>query len=119
MYFFCRVNNLLLKYVFKNVNGSPPCNYKVEGDLLSLVFSPLVFECVRYCPTLNITEYVPLIVKIFPRMYMLKFPGYPTFHNSLNYFRALKTKHDTPKYGLIYHASLVGQSSSKTKGKVI
>ena len=24
-------------------------------------------------------------------------------------FRALKAKHDTPKYGLIYHASLVGQ----------
>lgn len=24
-------------------------------------------------------------------------------------FRALKTKHDTPKYGLIFHASLVGQ----------
>ncbi len=24
-------------------------------------------------------------------------------------FRALKTKHDTPKYGLIYHASLIGQ----------
>ena len=28
-------------------------------------------------------------------------------------FRALKTKHDTPKYGLIYHATLVGQSSQK------
>jgi len=28
-------------------------------------------------------------------------------------FRALKTKHDTPKYGLIYHASLVGQSNQK------
>ncbi len=27
-------------------------------------------------------------------------------------FRALKTKHDTPKYGLIYHASLVGQVDS-------
>ena len=26
-------------------------------------------------------------------------------------FRALKTKHDTPKYGLIYHASLVGQAT--------
>lgn len=25
-------------------------------------------------------------------------------------FRALKTKHDTPKYGLIFHASLVGQA---------
>jgi len=33
-------------------------------------------------------------------------------------FRALKTKHDTPKYGLIYHASLVGQAAPKNKGKV-
>ena len=33
-------------------------------------------------------------------------------------FRALKTKHDTPKYGLIYHASLIGQSAQKNKGKV-
>lgn len=33
-------------------------------------------------------------------------------------FRALKTKHDTPKYGLIYHASLIGQASPKLKGKV-
>jgi len=33
-------------------------------------------------------------------------------------FRALKTKHDTPKYGLLYHASLVGQASPKNKGKI-
>jgi len=33
-------------------------------------------------------------------------------------FKALKTKHDTPKYGLIYHAQLVTQASSKLKGKV-
>ena len=33
-------------------------------------------------------------------------------------FRALKTKHDTPKYGLIYHASLVGQATGKNKGKI-
>lgn len=33
-------------------------------------------------------------------------------------FRALKSKHDTPKYGLIYHASLVGQSAPKDKGKI-
>jgi len=33
-------------------------------------------------------------------------------------FRALKTKHDTPKYGLIYHASLIGQSTGKNKGKI-
>jgi nucleolar protein 58 len=30
----------------------------------------------------------------------------------------LRTKHDTPKYGLIYHASLVGLASSKLKGKI-
>eukprot|EP01104_Vermistella_antarctica_P012224 TRINITY_DN34_c0_g1_i1.p1 TRINITY_DN34_c0_g1~~TRINITY_DN34_c0_g1_i1.p1 ORF type:complete len:540 (-),score=252.41 TRINITY_DN34_c0_g1_i1:88-1707(-) len=33
-------------------------------------------------------------------------------------FRALKVKHNTPKYGLIYHASLVGQASQKNKGKM-
>ncbi|KAM3200363.1 Nucleolar protein 58 [Capsicum annuum] len=33
-------------------------------------------------------------------------------------FRALKTKHATPKYGLIYHASLIGQAASKYKGKI-
>ncbi|CAN1838097.1 Probable nucleolar protein 5-1 [Linum perenne] len=33
-------------------------------------------------------------------------------------FRALKTKHATPKYGLIYHASLVGQAPPKMKGKI-
>merc|ERR1712070_1173977 len=33
-------------------------------------------------------------------------------------FRALKTKHDTPKYGLIYHASLIGQAAPKFKGKI-
>ncbi|XP_030010719.1 nucleolar protein 58 isoform X1 [Sphaeramia orbicularis] len=33
-------------------------------------------------------------------------------------FRALKTRKDTPKYGLIYHASLVGQTTPKNKGKI-
>eukprot|EP00794_Sanderia_malayensis_P017670 gene17670-19432_t len=33
-------------------------------------------------------------------------------------FRALKTKHDTPKYGLIYHASMVGSSVPKNRGKI-
>ena len=33
-------------------------------------------------------------------------------------FRALRTKHDTPKYGLIYHASLVGGANPKLKGKI-
>ncbi|XP_019379051.1 PREDICTED: nucleolar protein 58 isoform X2 [Gavialis gangeticus] len=33
-------------------------------------------------------------------------------------FRALKSKRDTPKFGLIYHASLVGQTTPKNKGKI-
>jgi nucleolar protein 58 len=33
-------------------------------------------------------------------------------------FRALKSKHETPKYGLIYHASLIGQAQPKFKGKI-
>lgn len=33
-------------------------------------------------------------------------------------FRALKTKRDTPKYGLIYHAQLIGQAPGKLKGKM-
>ena len=35
-----------------------------------------------------------------------------------NVYRALKTKHETPKYGLIYHASLIGQAAPKFKGKI-
>jgi len=33
-------------------------------------------------------------------------------------FRAIKTRHQTPKYGLIYHASLVGSAPTKYKGKI-
>ena len=33
-------------------------------------------------------------------------------------FRAMKTKHNTPKYGLIYNCSLVGQAKQKLKGKI-
>ena len=42
----------------------------------------------------------------------------PDVHYPAPPFRALKTKHDTPKYGLIYHASLVGQTAPKNKGKI-
>lgn len=33
-------------------------------------------------------------------------------------FRAMKTKKNTPKYGLIYNASLVGQAQAKFKGRI-
>ncbi len=33
-------------------------------------------------------------------------------------FKAMRTKHNTPKYGLIYHASLVGAAAASVKGKI-
>ena len=33
-------------------------------------------------------------------------------------FKAIKTKHNTPKYGIIYQAQLVANTSTKMKGKV-
>ncbi|KAI0199580.1 Nop-domain-containing protein [Astrocystis sublimbata] len=33
-------------------------------------------------------------------------------------FRALKTKSNTPKYGLIFHSSFIGRASQKDKGRV-
>ena len=33
-------------------------------------------------------------------------------------FRAIKKKQNTPKYGIIYHASIVGNAPPKIKGKI-
>lgn len=33
-------------------------------------------------------------------------------------FRALKTKGNTPKYGIIYHSTFIGRASSKNKGRI-
>ncbi|KAF2278409.1 Nop-domain-containing protein [Westerdykella ornata] len=33
-------------------------------------------------------------------------------------FRALKTKGNTPKYGLIYHSSFIGKTAAKSKGRI-
>ncbi|KAI0533173.1 pre-rRNA processing nucleolar protein-like protein Sik1 [Xylaria digitata] len=33
-------------------------------------------------------------------------------------FRALKTKSNTPKYGLIYHSSFIGRAGNKDKGRI-
>merc|ERR1711959_43003 len=33
-------------------------------------------------------------------------------------FRALKTKGNTPKYGLIYHSTFIGRAAQKNKGRI-
>lgn len=34
------------------------------------------------------------------------------------YNSALKTKGNTPKYGLIYHSSFIGRAGTKNKGRI-
>lgn len=34
------------------------------------------------------------------------------------YFRALKTRGNTPKYGLIFHSSFIGRASARNKGRM-
>lgn len=34
------------------------------------------------------------------------------------YIRALKTKGNTPKYGLLYHSSFIGRAGTKNKGRI-
>lgn len=40
--------------------------------------------------------------------------------SKLNYFcfRALKTRGNTPKYGLIFHSSFIGRASARNKGRM-
>merc|ERR1711975_50488 len=33
-------------------------------------------------------------------------------------FRALKTKGNTPKYGLLYHSTFIGRAKDKNKGRI-
>lgn len=34
------------------------------------------------------------------------------------YFRALKTRGNTPKYGLIFHSTFIGRAGAKNKGRI-
>ena len=46
-------------------------------------------------------------------------PLTPSLSLSLSsYYRALKTKGNTPKYGLIFHSSFIGRAGSKNKGRI-
>jgi snoRNA binding domain, fibrillarin len=79
----------------------------------SFLFSSLLYEIILIIPTcvacilgslINLAKHPASTVQILGAEKAL--------------FRAMKTKHDTPKYGLLYHASLVGQTNPKYKGKV-
>merc|ERR1712115_422365 len=39
-------------------------------------------------------------------------------HVTINLFRALKTRGNTPKYGLIFHSTFIGRAGAKNKGRI-
>ena len=79
--------------------------------LVVLIISDDDVVCHSYSDFLN-SQLKGSPLKIFHHLTCVR---WISFYYSL---QALKTKHDTPKYGLIYHAQLVGQASAKLKGKV-
>lgn len=40
------------------------------------------------------------------------------FNHMQALFRALKTKGNTPKYGIIYHSTFIGRAAAKNKGRI-
>lgn len=48
--------------------------------------------------------------------------SYSSYHarlvNPQALFRALKTKGNTPKYGIIYHSTFIGRAAAKNKGRI-
>ena len=45
-------------------------------------------------------------------------PPRPLCCTARGVLRALKTKGNTPKYGLIYHSSFIGRAGAKNKGRI-
>lgn len=52
--------------------------------------------------------------KLMPSLLLLIY----LFGLLLSFCRALKTKGNTPKYGIIYHSSFIGRASAKNKGRI-
>ncbi|CAD6222731.1 unnamed protein product [Miscanthus lutarioriparius] len=61
---------------------------------------------------MNLSEYLfPILPSALPPLFK-----YLALKRAL--FRALKTRGNTPKYGLIFHSSFIGRASAKNKGRM-
>lgn len=88
----------LYEYLENRMNSIAPNLSMMVGELVG---ARLIAHA---CSLLNLAKYPASTVQILGAEKAL--------------FRALKTKSETPKYGLIYHASLIGQAPTKIKGKI-
>ena len=79
--------------------------YKVAPNLSALIGEMVGARLISHAGSLtNLAKYPASTVQILGAEKAL--------------FRALKTKGNTPKYGLIYHSSFIGRASTKNKGRI-
>ncbi|ABW98161.1 nop5 (nucleomorph) [Hemiselmis andersenii] len=79
--------------------------YSLAPNLSAIVGEKIGARLIAHCGSLiNLSKYPASTVQILGAEKAL--------------FKALKNKNFTPKYGLIYHASLIIQSSNSLKGKI-
>ncbi len=85
--------------------GAEKALFRGEYKLEAIYIHDFLFPLIHLFIYLFISLFIYLLLLLFIWLFF-------------NLISALKTKHDTPKYGLIYHASLVGQAKPQHKGKV-
>ncbi|KAI9738205.1 MAG: snoRNP complex protein nop56 [Cirrosporium novae-zelandiae] len=77
----------------------------VAPNLAALIGEPVAARLISHAGSLtNLSKYPASTVQILGAEKAL--------------FRALKTKGNTPKYGLIYHSSFIGRAGQKNKGRI-
>ncbi|KAK1963549.1 NOSIC domain-containing protein [Colletotrichum sublineola] len=77
----------------------------VAPNLQTLIGTPVAAKLISHAGSLtNLSKYPASTLQILGAEKAL--------------FRALKTKSNTPKYGLIYHSSFIGRAAVKNKGRI-
>lgn len=104
--------NSLAQAVVKQANNRKSCGTYLEKkmghvapNLQALIGTPVAARLISHAGSLtNLSKYPASTLQILGAEKAL--------------FRALKSKSNTPKYGLIYHSSFIGKAGVKNKGRI-
>jgi hypothetical protein len=98
--------------------------YKVYFKLIYMIYAtipfrphsnhPLVCYCYGYSPSLMLI-FIDFSVILIHWCLVVIFCGVKSMYC---YCRAIKTKGNTPKYGLIFHSTFIGRAGAKNKGRI-
>lgn len=105
------INQLATAVVMQAENRKSTANYldsklgQVAPNLQALIGSPVAARLISHAGSLTtLSKYPASTLQILGAEKAL--------------FRALKSKSNTPKYGLIYHSSFIGKAGVKNKGRI-